>query len=549
VDILSRLFQLPPQMRLAAWNLDEATVRLTLTVVSEVPAVRCPICLALTSRIHSRYERTPIDLPCGLYSVLWKLHVRKFFCTNPACKRQIFTERLEMVKCSARCTLRLAESLASVGLALGGMPGARLIKRLGMQFSHDTLLRAVHRMALPDLATPSVLGIDDWAKKKGRTYGTVIVDLETHRPVALLADREAGTVAKWLQDHPGVKIVTRDRSRAYAKGIAQGAPDALQVADRFHLLRNLAETLEQVFSTHSVDLKSVERAIYLESCLSEDGTIIVPVPPPSSTVQEKQKAEQRRGRQLYKHQQVWQLRHQGLSGKAIAKQLGIGKTTVFCLLRSEQFAERRGRSDRGYSQLAPFKAHLLKQWNAGIHEGKLLFREVQKHGYRGSYTTVARYLRRLRQSHNEHRSKGEEKPLAAQSERMALTPRRAAFLVLQRPQSSNKNDLKFVERLVAQNTELAEAIVLSQDFAELVRNLQPEKLAPWLERAAGSASCPFRRFAKSLGEDQGAVKAGVTVYWSNGQVEGQINRLKMLKRQMYGRAGINLLSRRFLLAV
>jgi transposase len=221
-------------------------------------------------------------------------------------------------------------------------------------------------------------------------------------------------------------------------------------------------------------------------------------------------------------------------------------------LGSSQFPERKGRSDRGRSLLDPYKDYFLKRWNSGCHEAKKLFHELQAQDYAGSYATVARYAQRLRQVQGlepRRQLKGRAPPKVIEDKKLPLTVGRATWLVLRRPENRDPEDEQLLARLIAQHPDLAEAISLSQEFAQLVRNREPEQLDIWLARAVGSHLGALVRFANRLGEDYEAVKAGVTLEWSNGQVEGQINRLKMLKRQMYGRASLDLLSQRFLLAV
>jgi transposase len=513
----------------------------------------CPKCHQPSSRVHSRYERTLTDLPCFAATVQIQLLTRRFFCDNQTCVRRIFCERLpRVVVAYGRQTVRFNHALHLIGMMLGGQAGASLAAGLGIRISADTLLRRIRQSQLKVNATPRVLGVDDWAIRKGHRYGTILVDLEQHRPIELLPDREASTLTNWLNAHPGVEIVTRDRSKAYESGIRQGAPTAIQVADRFHLLQNLAEALAQTFGTHSQALKTIAATHSLSSVTNPESTAVVPVLPPQPMPKEQRIAQERRARREADYQQVWELHRQGWLAPAIARQVGIGKTTVFRYLRTSTFPERQGRRDCGRSRiLDPYKDYVLQRWNDGCHDALQLFGEIKAQGYSGSYDTVARYTRRFRTAQGtqprKRRRSIKQLPKVSEPQKLSLTPRRAAHLVLQEPQKRVADDEQLVQRM-AQHPELAEAIELAQNFAFLVRQRQPDQLDSWLEQALGSQLSPFHRFAKRLQEDYDAVKAGVTLPWSNGQTEGQINRLKMLKRQMYGRAGIELLIRRFLLA-
>jgi transposase len=543
----------PASVRLETWAFEPARSAITLTLQSRLRMACCPLCRRRAGRVHSRYERTLADLPWGEHAVVLRLRVRRLFCDNPRCERRIFAERLPGIAVPwSRKTSRLTGRLTAVALALGGAAGARLSRALLVPAARNTLLRLIRAAPLPPEPTPTVLGVDDWALRKRHTYGTVLVDLERRRPVALLPDRQAGTLAAWLREHPGVELVARDRFGAYADGTHRGAPEAAQVADRFHLLQNLAEALEITFTAHAASLRAVDRA--RDRAVIADGGP-VPVAPPRPPARALTLAAERRERRMARYRQVWALHREGWPGHAIARRLGLGRSTVVRYLRHTVFPERKGRSDVGRSLLDPWKPLLLERWNAGQRDGRRLFRELRGRGYRGSYATLARYTQRLRLA-----QEGAAPPRTRSSRRRPilpsvidrperpLTPRTAAWLALRRPERRDATGAVRLARLRDRDTSLAEAVDLAEEFAGLIRARQPDRLGPWLARARGGGPPAFRGFAKRLGADEAAVRAAVTLPWSTGQVEGQINRLKTIKRQMYGRAKLDLLGRRFLLA-
>ena len=401
---------------------------------------------------------------------------------------------------------------------------------------------------LPEIVTPKNLGVDDFALRKGHVYGTILVDLETHRPIALLPDRTAETLETWLKAHPGIEILPRDRSKTYRLAMRNAAPNAIQVADRFHLLQNLEETLEKVFQGKSQVLKQVEQAQ-----LQSEG-FSLPPPPTRQNSRETQKV-QKRAQRLEKYEQAHALRQQGYQIKDIAHHLGIGNRTVYTYLSHPTFPEWQPSIRQQGNQLDAYKPYLLGQWMHSQPQARKLFEDIQQHGYKGTYAMVARYIQPLRQSQPPLRPLPESlndllgrgpAPTLKRSEQKPLSARRVAWLILQRAETLKDEQETLLAQLCKQ-PELSDPISLAQGFLKIVRQRLPEQLDSWLDKAKNSSIKAFQSFSKGLQEDYDAVKAGVTLEVSNGQVEGQNNRLKMLKRQMFGRAGLDLLAKRFIL--
>ncbi len=279
--------------------MDTETGHLTFSVTSTQITAQCPLCGSFTQRVHSRYERTLADLPCVHFSLTLLVTVSKFFCPNTECHRRIFTERLPAVAAPwARKTARLVEHLQAIGLALGGAAGARLGLQLGYWSCGSTLLNHLQSLPLPPFDVPKVLGVDDFAFRKGHHYGTILVDLETHQPIALLADRKAETLATWLEAHPGIEVLSRDRSKTYRNAMNEGAPDALQVADRFHLVKNLSDALEQAFGSYRRELKAAEQSQHQDSVTETPEETVLAIAKPTATEQSQQRIQQNQHRKI-----------------------------------------------------------------------------------------------------------------------------------------------------------------------------------------------------------------------------------------------------------
>lgn len=519
------------------------TMILTVKANSVQTTACCPDCWSNSERIHSRYQRQVADLPLAGQAVTVYLQARRYFCDNPTCARQTFVERLpDFVAPFARRSRRLAEQQRQTGLALGGKAGSRLLHRLVMPTSGDTLLRLIRTTQLPAHSTPRVLGLDDWAWTKGQRYGTILVDLERHEPVDLLPDRSATTVTIWLQARPGVEIISRDRAQNYIEGITQGAPTATQVADRWHLMKNWRETLEHLLTRQP-------------ACLTAAASVeppVVPVPnePPPERIKGEtnstvslSKAEQRRQathqRRLARYQQVLDFHQQGLAQKLIAQRLGLSPKTIRRYLKADHLPEITRQRRPGV--LAPYLDYLQARWQVGCHNGAQLWREIKKLGYAGGQTTVAAWV-------SAQRKQLDPQQLGNQSHKRPWSARAVAWLLVKPPDKLKPDEKTTVERVLQASDPVRRAYHFGQTFLRLVRQRYHKALGPWLMAALESDVTDLRQFAKSLIQDQAAVQAALSLPWSNGQVEGQVNRLKLIKRQMYGRAEFDLLKLRFLAA-
>jgi transposase len=548
MELIQHLLPSQTNLSLQSWNFDTTEQQIILNVSSTQSMAHCPLCHCPTHRVHSRYERTLQDLPVVQFHLIIILVVGKFFCLNDTCPRRIFTERLPAVVAAwARRTARYTDRLKAMALALGGAAAARLSHQMGYGYSRNSLLRLITSLPLPTLPTPRILGVDDFALRKGHRYGTILVDLEQNQPIALLPDRKAETLEAWLKEHPGVEILSRDRSKAYKLGMSQGAPNAIQVADRFHLLQNLEETLEHVLKGHTQALRAVEKAQLQASGMAVPQALELPEAPESPKAMN-------RTRRLEKYEQTHALRQQGYAIQDIAHHLGIGERTVYTYLSASTFPERQPTIRRRGSGLEAFKPYLQQQWNLGYQQTKALFEDIQQQGYQGSYQ-VARFTHQLRRlqppskpdPQSLHDLPGRGPALMTQTPPpKPLTARRSAWLVLQRKDTLTAEEEQLLELLV-QQPELSDVISLAQGFIDLVRRRLPEQLDRWLETAISSSIKGFQRFARGLKEDYDAVKNGLSLDVSNGPVEGQNNRLKMLKRQMFGRASLDLLAKRLIL--
>jgi len=514
----------------------------------------CPRCQQPSTHVHSHYLRTVRDLPMSDWTVSLVLQVRRFHCRQPDCPQKTFVERLpDLVPYRAQRTVRFTRRLHVLALASSGEAGARVAAKTKLPTSPDTLLRIMRAVPPPATVTPRVLGVDDFALRKGHVYGSILVDLEKRQPIDLLPDRTAATFTAGLVAHPGIEVIARDRSPEYARGATVGAPAALQVADRWHILKNHREALERMLNRLHAELTCLpERASTAEP--------VVPDPAPGRvrrlrprSVGEQAVPHAARERRLQRYQQVQTLAAQGMPILQIATQLRMSRATVPAFAVAAVFPERAANRAQP-SRLDPYLVILQARWQAGCTNASQLWRDIHAQGYPGGRRQVARGMQHQRtapsamtpKKYGFRRSDAVTTPGSTATAAPGLAaPRQFVWLLLRTPTQLNEADAATLARL-QQHPTIQGAQALAHTFQTMVRQRKPEMFDGWVQACAASGITELQSFAKGLAQEDASIRAALSEPWSSGQVEGQVTRLKLLKRQMYGRAKFDLLRQRVL---
>lgn len=429
-----------------------------------------------------------------------------------------------------------------------------------MPISGDTLIRDIRRAPEADVVTPSVLGIDDWAQRRGQTYGTILVDLESSRPIDLLNSREAQAVITWLEEHHGVKIISRDRSNEYIYAATTAAPQAEQVADRWHLLKNLRESLETMLLHKPTVLRAAAGATgAIESAGMEE---ISPnlqeaqakqehaLAPPEWTKAAQNKAARQQRRQA-RYERVRQLHEAGHTTRDIARQTGLARRTVQKYIAAEtcpQYPEGRLRA----SKMHPWMPYMEQRWQEGCTNASQLWREINAQGFSGSRSLVSRWAAKERSLLSKPRRYRRQQPkhvtpaLSRQENPRPWSPQRASWLLVKDRDQLDDNERNVLARMMATDEQVAIASRLSERFVRMVKQQEADELHQWLKDTTASGVRALVSLANGIRQDFAAVKNALRLPWSNGPVEGHINRLKFIKRMMFGRANFDLLRKRVL---
>jgi transposase len=524
----SSVFALPDGLEVAETSVTGPV--LTLSLVATATTARCPFCGQESTHIRSTYTRHVTDVPCAGRQVQLILRVRKFRCDTTDCPRRIFVERLTpFIEPWARMTNRLSQTIEAIGLATSGELGSRFAPRLGLVTSPTTILRRTMTLSAQRSEAVSQLGIDDWSFRRGRQFGTILVNLATHEIIDLLPDRETETAQAWMQAHPEIDVVSRDRGENYAAAARKGAPRARQVADRYHLTDNLRDFVEEILARCRTEISQVAMRAQETGDDVEQASV-----PPFWLAQDAPLAGSahlaRHAERRDRYQQLICLHEEGVTQKEIARRLGMAERTVrHWLTRGLPYAspELRHKRRRGFD---PYAAYVRERFFQGSRNGLQLWRELQTQGYKGGSRAVYRFLAQLKQGSALTGEKAQQSQATPDSPVSRWTAKQAVWWFIRDPSDLKKTEQETLVAIRQASPTADMAYGLAQDFMGMLRHREGERLDVWLGQVRASHIPELQRFVQSIQRDKDAVLAGLTEPWSNGVVEGKINKLKLIKR-------------------
>lgn len=519
---------------------------------ADMATAACPGCGVLSRHSYGGYQRRLADTATAGQPVVIVLWMRRFRCREPTCARITFVAQIDgLTTAYARYSPPLRAALTQVAVALAGRAGARLARTLGMTVGRDTLLNLLRAIPEPEIGEIRVVGVDDFALRRGHVYATVLLDMVTHRPVDVLQGREADPLAAWLKDHPEVQIICRDRAGAYADGARTGAPQATQVADRWHLWHSLGEAVTKTVVAHHACVRAGHTSCDAASTMMDEGAATAPRPdapgetgttaqttamatlPPSAELQIIVRTRQR-------FTDVQKLHADGMSLSAISRRLHLDRDTVRRFARAETVEELLVPTVNRTNLLDGFTAHLASRFAAGVRDAVVLHREIRDQGYAGSVQTVRRYLHPLRAATASHLAQVAARPAVPK-------PRHIVRWIMTENGRLKPEDQMRLATVLACCPELAAAAAHVCAFAQMMAQRHGDQLRDWMHAVEADNLPALHSLIVGLRRDEAAVTAGLTLHWSSGAVEGNVNRIKTIKRQMYGRAGFPLLRKRILL--
>jgi len=547
-DLLVLLF--PQLAGLVLESVGDCGDGVRITARTGTASLACRGCGTVTARVHERYWRCPADLGCGGRPVRLDLEVRRFRCAVPGCPVKTFAGQVPgLTAWYQRQSVQLRGLLEKVALALAGRAGSRLAAALGADVSRLTLIRLIRALPDPVHGPVTVLGVDDIAKRKGHSYATVLMDMDTHELIDMLPDREAGTFADWLRAHPGTEVICRDRGGPYAAAAREAAPAAVQVADRFHLWQNLAGAVEKTVVAVLAELNPPPGP--QDPQPSPEPAAPAPVPGPPAGPDGFRDASGRPRRVVARHReryaQVQALRAQGCTITEIAARLQLSPRTTARSARAGSIDELLVKATSRASILDQFKPCLGQRRNDGIHAAAVLHQEIRGQGWTGSLLTVERYLRQFRTADGRDRA-ARAQPQHTAPDTPRSRPRQVTRQIMTRPDHLDPAGAADLASLLQASPRLAAAAAHVRSFAAIMTSRQGLLyLEDWLTQLETDDQPQLHSFARGIRRDQDAVTAGLALPYSSGPLEGRNCKTKHIKRLMYGRANFDLLRKMALL--
>lgn len=510
---------------------------------------QCPGCGSFSTSVHDSYIRKLADLSVFQNSTTILLRTRKFKCKDSSCDRKVFSEQTAHTMRYSRRTARASSILDTLSIELTGKLGSLLSKQLLLPVSTSTVTRIAMKQKLPEVIQPIVLGVDDWAFRKGVNYGTILIDMETSRPIDLLASRERSDLMRWLKKYPNVKIVTRDRASAYSSAINEVCPDAIQVADRFHLLMNLSDALDKYFKSVQAGIRlliknKTEEIIKMSaSSKLEDKADLDPVTITATPEFKPLNTDQR----IDNFNKVKELQGEGISTKKISKIIGICRKTVRSYIIQESLSPRISSTS---TNIASFTKLILARLNTKGYKIKGIIDEILLLGFNGGRTQAYHNINILKSEFKINIPSFTEVQQYTIPYIKPLSSRKLAkYIEVCIKDIADLDERNYMETLLDNIPELRIVRKLVKIFKTMLKR-GSGNIRRWIDFIMRSKRklAGLKTFANGLLHDIKAVENGIRLPWSNGAVEGHVNRIKSIKRQMYGRAGFELLRRKVILS-
>lgn len=492
----------------------------------------CPYCGQISYRVHSTYVRTLADLPILNQKVILLFEARKFFCKNDECSKTTFAEQPGEEICRyQRRTHRCESVIGNLCARMSALSASLLLQEMEIPASRSTTLRTIYRIAIPYFGVVTELGVDDWAFRKGVTYGTILVDMQTGDVIDLLADRETASFESWINKHPQVTLVSRDRSTDYSSAIANTGREIIEIADRFHLVKNMTDCITKVISENYVE--------YRRSLSVQKTTIINETPEsPDKPFVTDMKIDTRTNM----FNEVKELQAKGFKINAIAKKLHIARQTVRKYMFYEELPARSSKARNEYYKFDQYVEH---EYTSGKSLSQI-YRKIKSDGFNGSISPFHYHYNYLSKQKQKESKRIKSKPLDSREplvpiKKIAIT----AFKSI-KGYRLNEDAKRLIDKLMSFSW-FENIYNAAKAFYEIIMGKDSSKLTGWINEYKNTTIKKLGTFIKGVKLDEKAVKNAIDYAQSNGMVEGLVNKLKTIKRMMYGRAGLELLKRKMIL--